>query len=258
VIGAWLNLPVFGIFVCLVIFYGATAALIAWLAFRSPLSDRIRGLSGIVAPYFNAIALLFALLTGFLAGDVIDRSKQAVRAVQIESGALSNLYALSQASAADTAHIRDALRAYLDALVNDEWQMMATEGNSSKADAALATLLRTIAEPGIATTAGPVVHTGFVELALRAAAARSDRLAINSHQSDGIKWTTVLFLCLMTQLAIGIVHLDRPRPHIAAMAVFSVAAIVALGLIAIQESPFDGPMTISPEPLERVLKSVAQ
>jgi hypothetical protein len=257
VIGAWLDLSVFGIFLALAVFYGLTATLIAWLTFGSPLRACILGFTGIVAPYFNALALLFALLTGFLAADVMERHRQAVRAVQVESGTLSSLHALTLASTEDAATIRAALHNYLEALLNDEWPQMADERTSAKADAAFAALLRMLADPRIATAAGPAVHEGFITLALQAAAARSDRLALSSQQSDEIKWLTVLLLFLMTQLAIGMVHLDRQRPHIAAVAVFSLAAIMALGLIAIQENPFDGAIKVSPAPLDRVLKVVA-
>jgi Protein of unknown function (DUF4239) len=257
VINAWLDLSVIGIFVCLVIVYGLTAALIAWLTFRSPLRARIQGFSGVVAPFFGSVALLFALLTGFLAAEVIERHQRAVRAVQVEGGALSSLHALTLASTADAAAIREALRAYLEALVNDEWPQMANAQTSTKADATLAALLRAVADPRIAPATDDVVHSSLVQLALQAATARSDRLALNSYHSDDAKWATVLLLCLMTQLAIGMVHLDRPRAHAAALAVFSVAAIIALGMIAIQEAPFDGALAISPALLERVLKTVA-
>ena len=256
-INAWLGLSVSGIFACLTIFYGLTTALVAWLTFRSPLRARIQGLTGIVAPFFASVALLFALLTGFLAADVFERHKRAVRAVQVEGGALSSLHALTLASAADAAVIRGPLRAYLEALVNDEWPRMASAQGSARADAALAALLRAVADPRIEPATGAAVHGGLVQLALEAATARSDRLALTSYNSEDIRWATVLLLCLLTQVAVGIVHLDRPRAHVAAVAVFSVAAIIALGMVAIQEAPFDGPLRISPAPLERVLKTVA-
>ena len=255
-ISAWLDLPVIGIFACLVIAYGLTTALIAWLTFASPLRDRIEGFTGIVPPYFASIALLFALLTGFLAADVIDRYKQAVRAVQVEAGALSSLHALAIASTTDDVAIRGALRAYLEALVNNEWELMTVAQSSAKADAAFAVLLRTIAEPRIAPVTGQAVHYGLVELALQAASARSNRLALNFSHTDDIKWATVLLLFLMTQISIGMVHLERPRAHIAAQIIFSIGAIIAIGMIAIQEAPFDGPLRISPAPLEQVLKTV--
>ncbi|MGB7259514.1 MAG: hypothetical protein WBD48_15675, partial [Pseudolabrys sp.] len=62
------------------------------------------------------------------------------------------------------------------------------------------------------------------------------------------------FLCLMTQVSIGIVHLERPRANALALAIFSIAAVVALSMIAEQESPFDGTLQVSKTPLENVLK----
>jgi hypothetical protein len=256
-ISAWLDLSVVNIFASLTVLYAATGALVAWLTFRSPLRAAIQGLGGIVAPYFASIALLFALLTGFLAGDVMDRFKQAVRAVQVEAGALSGLNALTLAAPVGAKPIRAALRAYIEALVNDEWPRMTRAESSGKAQAALTALLSTVANPGAASGARDPVHYGLVELSLQAATARSDRIAINSRQADDIKWVTVLLLSLITQLSIGMVHLDRARAHIAAVAVFAVAAVIALGTIAVQEAPFDGPLRIPPTPLERLLTAVA-
>jgi hypothetical protein len=256
-ISAWLDLPVVGIFACLMLVYGATAALIAWLTFGSPLGPRIRGFTGIVAPYFTCVATLFALLTGFLAADVMDRNRLAIRAVQTESSALTELYALAQAAAVDTAPIKEALRGYVQTLVTDEWGEMARGGTSEKAEGALAALLQAVAEPRMGSAAGQAVHNGMITLALQAASARSDRLALNSRHSDGVKWATVLLLCLMTQIAIAMVHLEKPRAHAAALAVFTVAAVIALGMIAIQEDPFDGALRISPAPMDWLVKIVA-
>ncbi len=98
------------------------------------------------------------------------------------------------------------------------------------------------------------MHYGLVELGIQAATARADRIALNSRQADEIKWVAVLLLGLLTQLSISMVHLDRAPACIAAVAVFSLAAVIALGAIAMQEAPFDGPLRIEPTPLERVLK----
>jgi hypothetical protein len=256
-ISAWLDLPVIGVFACLIVGYGLTAALIGWLTFRSPLSDRIQEYKGLSPSYFASVAVLFALLTGFLAGEVMDRNRLAIRAIQVESSTLSNLHALTLASPADTAAIRDALRSYVAAIVNDEWSEMMQRRSSAKTEDALNGLLQAIADPRIAPRTGQAVHNGMINLTLQAATARSDRLALNSHQSDTVKWSTVLLLCLMTQIALGMVHLDRLRAHAAALAIFSVAAVIALGMIAIQEDPFDGALRVSPAPFEWLLKIVA-
>jgi hypothetical protein len=50
-ISAWLDLPVAAIFAWLTILYAATGALVAWLAFLSPMREAVQRLGGIVAPY---------------------------------------------------------------------------------------------------------------------------------------------------------------------------------------------------------------
>src|SRR3982074_1665547 len=85
-INAWLDLPVAALFAVLIVFYALTGALILWLCVCSPLRAKILTMTGVVAPFFSAVSVLFALLTGFLASDVGDRNRQAWRAVHTESG----------------------------------------------------------------------------------------------------------------------------------------------------------------------------
>jgi hypothetical protein len=256
-INAWLELPATALFAVLIIFYALTGALTSWLCVRSPLRATILTMTGVVAPFFGAISVLFALLTGFLANDVGDRNRQAWRAVHSESSAAASVYTLSVASASDMAAIRVALRDYLQSVVRDEWHVMAEDGASAKTDAALAALLRELSDPKIATEAGQAVHNALLSTALRVRDARADRLALASDRTNNVKWTTVLILGLLTQIALAFVHLERPRAQVASIALFSVAAVVALGLIALQEQPFDGALRISSAPLQELLKATA-
>lgn len=253
-INAWLELSTIPLFALLILFYGSTAALVFWLCFRSPMRKWVHSFSGVVAPFFGATGLLFALLTGFLAGDVGDRNRQAWRAVHSESSAAASVYTLSIASASDMAAIRAALRDYLQSVIRDEWAHMSDNGGSSKTEAALAMLLAELSHPKIASEAGQAVHAALMTSALRVRDARADRLALSSDRTNDLKWTIVLILGVITQVALGLVHLERPRAQAAAIAVFSTAAVVTLGLIALQEHPFDGAIRISPAPLEQVLK----
>jgi hypothetical protein len=253
----WLELPTFGLFGILAAFYAVTAALISWCIFLSPLRARAQSITGVVAPFFGAISVLFALLTGFLANDVGDRNRQAWRSVRTESSAALSLHTLSIASVSDMAGIRAALRDYLQSVARDEWRTMSDDGPSPKTEAALAALLRELSNPKIATEAGQAVHNALLNTGIRLRDARADRLALASDRTNEVKWATVLILGVLTQIALAFVHLDKPRAQIAAIGLFSIAAIVALGLIALQEQPFDGAIFISSEPIEAVLKATA-
>ncbi len=129
-IRTWLDLSSTGIFATLIVLYFGMVLLLVTIAFRRPFANGIQHLSGVVAPFFGAVALLFALLAGFLANDISDRNRQALRAVHTEAGELRNIYTLSVASVSDMRPIRTALKAYTSAVVSDEWPAMAQDRQS--------------------------------------------------------------------------------------------------------------------------------
>jgi hypothetical protein len=258
VINAWLELPAWALFVTLVAFYTATAALMAWIAFRSPAGAWIRSFTGVVAPFIATVGVLFSLLTGFLAGDIADRNRQAWRAVTGEASGIVMLNTLTIAAAADMAAVRDQLRTYVETMLKDEWTTMGDGHRSVPTGTALRELLRRAADPAIAREAGQTVHTSLLNAVTRIRDARADRLSLATDRTNDLKWLTVLMLGIVTQLAIALVHLDKPRAQVAALAVFTLGAIIALGLIALQEHPFTGHMRVSPAPLERALALLSQ
>ena len=134
---------------------------------------------------------------------------------------------------------------------------MADAGGSPKTETALSMLLAEVSQPKIATESGQAVYTALMNTVLRMRDARSDRLALASDRTNDLKWAMVLILGVITQVAIALVHLERPRAQTAAIAVFSTAAVVALGLIALQEQPFDGALRVSPAAIEQVLHSMS-
>jgi hypothetical protein len=256
-IDAWLDLPTPALFAVLILFYGITTVIIVWFCAWSPLKARILTLNGLVAPFFTAISVMFALLTGFLGSDAGDRNKRAWQAVNAESTAAHAVYTLSVASASDMKDIRTALRDYLQSAIKDEWPDLANRGASPKTDEAYARLLREVSDPGIAQAAGNPVNNALLNAALRLGDARSARIAIASDHTTELKWISVLILGVITQVSLAGVHLDKTRAQLTAIVLFSCAAVVALGLIALQEQPFDGAIRITPDALQTALKGMA-
>jgi hypothetical protein len=252
-IRAWLELSTFGIFATLGTIYYGVALILVGLTSSRLLSMRLKSIHGIVAPFFSSVAILFGLLTGFLASDVGDRNRQAVRAVQIEAGELRNIHTLSVASVTDMSNIRAALKAYVTSEVTEEWPAMLLGLKSPRTDVAYDSLLREISDPAITRDASNTVHGALMGASIRAGTARNDRLSLSTDHTNDLKWTSVLLLGLITQLALALVHLERPRAMLAALTVFASGAIVALGIVALQEHPFDGAFRVAPAPLENLL-----
>ena len=251
---AWLALPVVMLFASLFAFYFATAALLVWLSFRSKLSDRIQSFKGLVAPFFVSTATIFGLLVGFLSNDIWERNKQASRVVLAESDTLLALYSLGAASGSDDRGLRTAIRGYVRAVVDDEWPRLAVQERSAQADAALNALLREVAQP--VATKDAVIQRTMLDMVLRIRAAREDRVVLSNDRTMVTKWMAVLLLALITQIAIAAVHLERPRPQLAALLIFTIAAISILGLLVVHEAPFEPPIFVPPGPIGDVLRQV--
>ncbi len=251
-IRTWLELPPMGIFLTLTALYFGMVIALRILSFCPPFRRPMQSLNGIVAPFFNASAILFALLAGFLANDIADRSRQANRAIQAEAGELRNVHTLSVAAVADMAAIRDALKTYVGSVVADEWPTMMEGHSSPRTTAAYDELLRKISDPGIARTSGNAVHTALLNAAVRAGNARTERLAIASDHTNDLTWIVVIVLGLITEISIALVHIERLRAMTAALIVFASAAVITLTLVAFQEYPFYGAFRLSPAPIEAI------
>jgi hypothetical protein len=255
-IRAWLDLPIGAVFLVLAACLAVVTIAIHWLSFGRITRPWAQGNAGVVAPYAGVLAVLFALLTGFLANDIWERERQAERAVLAERDGLMAAHELSAAIAADMTALRDALRAYVRVVVAEEWPLMEEGGRSAAADDALDALLREVAKPGTAAAAGQVVHGALLNSLLQVRRARDDRLLLSGDQADQTKWAAVLILALLTLIALGIVHLERPRAQLAALVLFAVATAATLGLVAVRERPFAGAERVLPTPLEEVLATV--
>ncbi|HVG50457.1 MAG TPA: hypothetical protein VM867_02355 [Xanthobacteraceae bacterium] len=249
----WFSLPVVGIFAVLIAVYGTIAVVIHLVTFRSPLRSACASLAGIAAPMVGVFGLMFGLLTGFLAAEISARNSQAENAVSGETNALYEVRTLSVASASEMAGVRDTLREFVRSELRDEWPKMSQAGRSAATETAFGNLLREVADPKIARDSGAAVHVALLGAVSRVGVARSQRLAISNDTTNTVKWVTVLVLAMITQIAIGLVHVEKPRAQIATLTLFTSSLVVALGLIAMQEWPFIGPLQIRPTPLQEVL-----
>ncbi len=256
-LGFWLNQPVWLMFLILAACFLTSMAVIHIWSFAPFMRAHALSFTGVVAPYFGALAVLLALMTGFVANETWEREREAGRVVQSESDNVLAVYDLSIAAAPDMSTIRKDLFAYVEAVVKDEWPRMAEGAASPKAARALGALLQEAARPEIATEAGMPTQAALLNSVLRIRSDRGTRLSLNEHRIDDTKWLVLLILGVLTQIAIGIVQLERPRAQLAALTIFTAGLISTLGLVAIHEWPFDGPSAIKPAALEGAAQLIA-
>lgn len=88
----------------------------------------------ITDPYSQFVAMLFAVLLGFMVADSMQRFGEARETVQGEASNLANVYRLSEGlPAAEKKTIRDLCEQYAIEVIDDEWPMLAQHKDSPKA-----------------------------------------------------------------------------------------------------------------------------
>ncbi len=253
-IRAWLDLPAPGIFAALIILYFGFSLCLALIAFRSRLARPITSLTGVVAPFFGSVAILFALLTG-LSRQRCQRAQppRTSRGSRRKPVKFTTCIRSAWHRPRTCSPSRRAIKAYVASVVTDEWPAMDKGQTSPLTGAAYDELLHEVSNPSIAKASGPAVHSALLADALRIGSSRNERVAISTDHTNDLKWLVVILLALFTQVAIALVHLERPRAFAASMIVFSSAVVVTLGIVALQEYPFNGAFRVSPAPIAQLL-----
>jgi hypothetical protein len=258
-IDGWLALPLPLMFLSVAGFYSAVAVFLFWLCFSRLTRQWMLSFNGAVAELFSAIMVIFGILIGFVASDVWDRDRRASDAVEREGANLSTLNELASAGALQTEGIRQAIRVYISAVTEKEWPSMSNDGSAApEAQEALGGLLRTVTSAAQHTARDPYAKLDslLLDTALKVQNARAERLVLSAFTSESVKWACVLILALTGQITIAMLHLDRPRPHLAAMLIFTSSIVLIMALIAANEGPFQPPLYISSDPITRVLKTM--
>ncbi len=255
-IDAWLTLPLPAELASLVLFLSATAILLVWLSFGRRTGAAVQSFKGVVPPFVSPVAAILAIMVGFLASDVWDRDRRAAVAVRTEADQLLALNTLAATFDLPRDALAAAIRAYASAVVQKEWPSMARQETSLDAQIALDRIAKAIDGLHLAAAGRGDVDRLMYSTALAVGTARNTRLALSQDQSESVKWLSVLALAVMSQVSIALVHLERVRPQIAALAVLTFSLILVIGLLAAHELPFVPPLAVSPAPISHVLDVV--
>jgi Protein of unknown function (DUF4239) len=257
-IDTWLELPLPALWLYLAGFYSTTAILLIYLSFGRLTGGWVQSFKGVVAPYFSGIVVIFGILVGFLANDVWDRSRRAASAVRSEAVNLTSLHDLISTSGLPAQPIDTAIRTYVSTIVEKEWPAM-TQGEAARdAESAQDQLLEAVANLESEPQSSPAITRVMLDTALKIRDARYERLLLSSDYSESYKWMSVLVIALGAQISCAAVHLERARPQIAALVIFTTCVIIVLGLIASHEFPFSSALSVSPEPIASVVKIFRQ
>jgi len=253
-INDWLTLPVVPMLVTLVLFFGAIASLLVYLSFGRWTGRAIQSCRGVVAPFVGTVAVILAILLGFLANDIWDRERRAAAAVRAEADSLLSVMALAATFDLPRQPLAGAVRHYAKAVVTREWPSMAEGDAAPAAEFALDQLLKTIARLDLSAVGNGDLRRLLLDAGLAVRTARNQRLYLSRDESETAKWLMVLVLAVMSQVTVAVVHLDAKRAQMTALTIWTLGLVLVIGLLVVHDEPFNAPLIVSPNPIIHVLQ----
>ncbi len=212
------------------------------LAYFRRLADR-DAMTVPVTTFISSIATAWALSLGFAAADVWQIRGHAEQAASEERSSIGRLAGMASPEALNAADLMQGLSQYRVAFLDKEWSELGNQEPAPEVEQALQTIRLAI----IALANGPVPSTLVAKMTQdfdELQDARNRRLAIGETSISEYKWYLVLFLTVLSMIAMGAGHADRPIAGRNALVVFSIAAVVSLWILALHADPYRGPAAI--------------
>lgn len=219
---------------------------------------RLRAVSFHVEPaLISSIALMFGLFSAFLANDIWGANQAAKLAVVQEADGIRSILRYGEALTPDEAELlRTRLIAYVDNVLANEWPAM-QEGRSDPASSQKLNNLAKAVFPIISANESKLaLNQKLLEAFQQINSGWQTRTRIAVLRQTTVKWQGVILFALLTQIAIGVVHIRRPYGMVVAQVIFGLAFALTTVILFINEFPFSSLAPVSPEPFKDVLQTL--
>ena len=227
------------------------AVVLYWVTQRSALSARLAPYGGVVAPFFASVGIVFAVFAAFLGADIWQRVQSSNQSLEREVAGVQSILQIAEALEGRGAPIAAHARRYVNATLNEE---LSGRGSSRSAvpDGHLEDLAHAILELSDADAVHRVAQGAMLAAYEAIWHGRATRRYIADTHSDPYKWIAVMVLGILTQVSLTLCHLDKPKPLVAALTVFTLSFIVTLVALAMHERPLADPSLVSLDHVYRI------
>lgn len=232
------------------------ALVMTGIAGFSRLNKRLQPWAGAEPAVIGMVSLLFGLFGAFLANDIWTRNQAASHAVVEEGDAIRQLARLSEGMDKNSELMRETLADYVKTVIAKDWPLMQAGSRSLEILPKVRAISNHIISGPIAQTVGPAVQGKMLDAYQQLREKRQVRVGLAESRNFTIKWHAIFVFAFLTQVAIVITHLTKPRAMLLAQLVFATALSVCLAILVTNEFPFSPLNPISPEPLQKAMESL--
>jgi hypothetical protein len=255
-----LNLPVLWMGVVILGAIYTVAAGVYVLVTALAVGERARAFKAISPGMLPPLAIIFALLVGFLAAQVWNDSDRASMAVNREASALRAVVLLAAEFPGEPeARVRDLVRLYIQDAVTQEWPAMARrDATLTIAPARLNEALRLTLSLDARSNGQVAAQREMLVSLENALEARRQRIILSGSSINWVKWTVLLVQAGLTLITIALIHSDNRAANRLIVTIFATGVGVAVVLIASHSRPFTGEISVQPAVLLQVMPEASQ
>jgi hypothetical protein len=250
-----LNLPVFPMTVVILVITWVVTVVVYLGVTRLAVGDRLRDFKAISPGMLPPLAVVFALLIGFLAAQVWSDADRANQVVNREASALRAAAILSTQFPAEVQNrLRALIRQHIQTAVREEWPAMARrDATLTIIPGALAQTLKLALDLEPTTPGQNIAQRELVTAIQSVMEARRQRIMLSTSDVGAVKWGALLAQVVLMLVAIALVHSDNRVANKIILFIFATGAAASLILIAAYSRPFSGAIAVHPTLLQQVM-----
>ena len=212
--------------------------------------------TALVTTMLSGILLPTGMVIAFVASDVWQNDERGRIAVEQEATAVSDSIRITRHLSAHAAEpIKERIRVYVQAAVDDEWASMSEGRYSEITELALDDLMVAAVRMEVdADNFGEAIAGQELrKYVTRIEIARDTRLRVAETRIRAPKWLAVFILLFVSACVIAELHLNFRRALIISICLFSLGFGVTIFLISSYDRPFTGRTSIQPLALKQVV-----
>lgn len=200
-------------------------------------------------PLLAVCGTLFAILLGFMVANAMTRFEEARNNVQMEAGAVGDVFRLAGAFPNGIKLQKECLL-YSELVVNNEWRLMEQRKLSDAAWNVYGDMWQDVMHFEPKTQGLSNVHETILAAMSRVGEGRRARFAQLSYALPTSLWVVVSFGAIATIFFIYLFGVEKLKLHLVMTTIVTVVLSLNIFLLVCFDDPFDGDVRISSAPFE--------
>ncbi len=209
----------------------------------------------ITDPYSQIVAMLFAVLIGFMVADAMQRFTIARQTVQQEASSLGNVFRLANGLPEKNCHdLRELCALYAHEVIEDEWPMLAQKQDSAKAWKIYKELWADCTEYEPSTQRQSNTQNQLLESMMSLGDSRRLRVEALHAGLPAVLWVVLVIGGVATIVFTYFFAARSMKVQIVMVGIVSLVVCLNLFLLATYDDPFSGDVMVTPSAFETQLK----